>query len=356
MKLHLRASVAALFTTVLLAGPATAQQTIRLTMAASHPATIPWINLMSTYFKPEVDKRLAASGKFKIEWNEAYGGQLYKFNATLSAVQDGITDIGWVGTVFESSKMQLANVTYNAPFATDNALVLAEIFNELNDTMPALKKEWDDHNAVFLAATVVDTHNLFTKTPTVKFEDLKGKKISSPGVAAVFLRGTGAVAVDGALTSWYTDIQSGVTDGVVTIPSGFFPAKLYEVAPHISRLSIGAMFTGGLAINKDSWAKLPPEVKTALREVGREYSKQLGALVNKRSEEAISAMLERGAKLAPWPAEERAKWVSSMPNVARDWARAAEGRGKPGTAVLAAYMDALRNRGETPARNWDKDQ
>jgi TRAP-type transport system periplasmic protein len=59
-------------------------------------------------------------------------------------------------------------------------------------------------------------------------------KISAPGVLGNWLRGTGANAVDGALTTFYTDIQTGVSDGVLSLALGVLPAKLYEVAPYIT--------------------------------------------------------------------------------------------------------------------------
>ncbi len=67
---------------------AQAQQTFKLTIASSHPPAIPWVGLMSTVFVPEVNKRVAELNKgYKIEWREAYGGQLYKANATLTSVE-----------------------------------------------------------------------------------------------------------------------------------------------------------------------------------------------------------------------------------------------------------------------------
>jgi len=64
----------ALAATLGVALPASAQQTFNLTIASSHPTTLPWVGLMSTLFVPEVNKRVEALGKgYKINWREAYG-------------------------------------------------------------------------------------------------------------------------------------------------------------------------------------------------------------------------------------------------------------------------------------------
>lgn len=73
-----------------------------------------------------------------------------------------------------------------------------------------------------------------------------------------------ANAVDGALTTFYTDIQTGVSEGS-SLALGALPAKLYEVAPYVTRVDLGVVFSGGLAINVgDSWDGLPEEVQAAL--------------------------------------------------------------------------------------------
>jgi TRAP-type transport system periplasmic protein len=344
-----------------LALPALAQQTFKLTIASSHPVALPWVGLMSTLFVPEVTKRVEALGKgYRIEWREAYGGQLYKMNATLTSVEQGVADIGWVFHNLEAAKMPLSQFTTVTPFATDDVRVMLAVANEMNEQVPALKAEWDRNNLVFLGASGVDTYHLFTKTPVRTYDDLKGRKISAPGSVGLWLKGSGAVPVDGSLTSYYTDIQSGVSEGTISISTGILPNKIYEVAPYITTVSIGALYNGGMAMNKDSFNKLPAEVQKIVKDVGLLYSKTLGEALMQRYEGALKTMLEVGAKqnppvtAAPLAPGEREKWIRTMPNLAGEWARANAAKG-PTQAIVKTYMDALRSRGVKPAREWDKE-
>ena len=91
--------------------------------------------------------------------------------------------------------------------------------------------------------------------------DLSGKKISAPGALGLWLKGSGAVPVDGSLTSYYTDIQTGVSEGTISIATGILPSKVYEVAPYVTTVDIGALYNGGMAINKDTFNGMPPEVQ-----------------------------------------------------------------------------------------------
>ena len=54
-------------------------------------------------------------------------------------------------------------------------------------------------------------------------------------------------------------------------------------------------------------------------------------------------------------AELRQNWADSLPNIAREWAAAADGNGLPGSKVLEAYMDMMRDADQPIARQWDKE-
>jgi TRAP-type C4-dicarboxylate transport system substrate-binding protein len=353
--------IAALAALGFTATPTKAQEVINLTIGASHPVTIPWVNVMQTFVVPESNRRLQEQGnKYRINWREAYGGQLYKANATLTSVGEGIADLGWVFHTLEGAKMPLNQVAVYAPGVTNDPKLLCDIFNDLNASLPALKAEWDRNNVIYLGGTCGDTHQTWTKFPLRSIDDLKGRKISAAGVLGAWLRGTGAVAVDGSLPTFYTDLKTGVSDGALSVATGMIAIKIHEVAPYVTRVNLGSNYFGGLAVNKDTYAKLPPPVQTLFVQLGREYSARVSAMVNERHVLALKQMVELGAGQTPpvtvadWSEAERLRWFNAMPNIAQDWVKANEARGLPAGQVLSVYMNAARERGAKPIRNWDK--
>jgi len=334
---------------------AEAANEIRLTVASSHTTGLPWVGVMSSHVVPKSNERLEALGSpYRIRWTETYGGALYKFQHTLEAVEIGLTDVGWVGTLWELSKMPLQNVTYYTPFVTDDYRMIMEIFNELHATHPALIEAWEDQNQRFLGASAVDTYHLMTKFPVRSVDDLRGRKILAPGPSAAWLEGTGAVAVEGGLSTYYTQIQTGVADGVLTILSGALPYRIHEVAPYITLVGIGAQITGGMAINLDTWRSLPVELQQIFVELGREYSQGIADEIDVRYRRALEQMQAEGAVVYELPLEERRRWLDGMPNIAGQWAAATEKRGYPANEVIRTYMEAVRERGGTPLRDWDR--
>jgi TRAP-type C4-dicarboxylate transport system substrate-binding protein len=330
-------------------------ETIRLTIASSHTTGLPWVGVMSTLVVPESNRRLEAMGsENRIRWTEAYGGSLYKFGNTLEAVEIGLTDIGWVGTLWELSKMPLQNVTYYAPFVTDDYEMIFEIMNELHERLPALNDAWTAQNQRFLGGSVLDTYHLMTNFPVDSIEDLRGRKILAPGPSASWLEGTGAVPVEGGLTTYYTQLQTGVADGVLTILTGAPPYRIHEVAPYITMIGLGGQLTGGMSINLDTWESLPADVQSVLAELGTEYSRVMADELGVRLERGLVSMQADGAIVSELSQVDKRKWLDGLPDIAGRWVAATEARGIPAGEVLRTYMDAVRRRGGTPLRDWDR--
>ena len=337
-----------------LAAPA-GGETYRLTAGGPQSASLPWIGIIGSLVVPESNVRLEAMGsEHRIVWREAYGGSLYKWQNSLEAIEIGLTDIGWVGALWETSKMPLQNVTYYTPFVTDDLRLLLDLFNDLHETLPALAEAWEEQNQILLGAAGVDTYHLMSTFPVSRVEDLQGRKILAPGPSATWLEGTGAVPVNGGLSTYYTQISTGVADGVLTILSGAYPYRIHEVAPYVTLVGIGAQFNGGVAINLDTWERLPADVQAVMSELGRDYSRTLADMVIQRYEDALAAVQQEGAQVATLPDAEKRKWIDGLPDIAGQWVRSAEARGHPAGETLRAYLAALRTRGGEPLRNWDE--
>lgn len=352
MSVKMTVSVAALAAAVL-ATNANAAETIRLSVGASHPETFLPVGVMVDTWMPRVNELLAEhGGEYEIDWSVSVGGSLYGIRETRSAVADGFVDVGWVGTLWESSAMPLSSVAYFTWFAASDPMITHAAFNQLVETSPELQNEWTQQGLVFLGASGGDSYHLFTKTPVRTISDVTGLKISTPGVAANGLRGSGAVAVDSAITNFYTDVQTGLTDGAFSFYTGIYPTRLYEVAKYVVEIDAGSIIFGGLAMNKARFDGLPEPVRQAIETAGREYSVELAERTASASEAYKQRMIESGVEIVEPDEEFRSAWVNNMPDMATDWIAAQEAKGLAGRAVLDAYMSILRDLGATPARNW----
>ncbi len=181
---------------------ASAQQNINLTAIDGYPVRAMWVKEFSEFFIPEVDKRLAVSGKYKIRWNQAWGGQIVKPGGVLEGIKRGLGDIGVVTTPFHTDKVPMQALAYVTPFISTDPLLVARSLDKLAQQFPEMKKEFADHGQVYLAtAVVLDSYQLFSKSSVKQLADFKGLKISGAGTNLRYLDGLGATGVAGPLTT-----------------------------------------------------------------------------------------------------------------------------------------------------------
>lgn len=345
----------ALAATLALAGTsaAQAQQTVRLTAAGGHPPVFLWVKLIDEFFIPEVDKRLAAAGgKTKVDWTRAWGGTLIKIGSESKGIADGVADIGFVGTVFEAPRFPLQNVSYVAPFGSDDIGTVTNVVADLQTQIPAMGDAWTKNGLVYLGGAALDAYHIWTNFPINSVDDLKGKKINAPGPAANWIKDTGAIAVAGSLNTYYEDIKSGVSNGAIVFSTGAWSAKLHEVAPYVTKVNFGAQYAGGLAINKRRFDSLPADVQKVFREVGAEYTQRFAAAQTAAAAAVLKQMEGAGAKISELSPQERKRWADTLPPVAKGWAADLQAKGQPGEQVLKGYVDGLKKSGAQLPRDW----
>jgi len=330
-------------------------KTYKLTVVAGHPPIFLWVSLARDFFIPEVNRKLkAAGGKDRIIWNQAYGGTIAKIGGALEAIEDGVADMGFVGTLFEAPKMPLHNVSYMTPFTTRNIFTVVSTVSDLQRQIPAFRMEWERHNQVYLGGAALDTYGILTNFPVKTVDDLKGHKIAAPGPSANWLKGTGAVAVAGNLNTYYNSIKTGVYDGTLTFMTAASALKLYEVAPHILMVNFGAQFAGGISLNKDVFDSFSTKTQLIFIDVGRQYSRKLAEAQTEKLNNALATMKSKGATITYLSDSERKRWANMLPNVPMNWAKAMEKKRLPGKLTVSKYLDGIRMSGVSLPRDWDR--
>jgi len=333
--------------------PAKADE-VDVTVVNGHPPVFLWVKHLTETFIPTVSTELEGTG-YSINWTEAYGGTLAAVGGELEAVEDGLAEIGLVPTVFVPAALPLQNITFYTPFGTPDAGTVINIVDNLHETIPGMIASWENYNSEYLGGGfAIDNYFLMTNFPVNSLDDLQGRRIGAPGPAVNWLEGTGAVGVAGNLTTYYNDIQTGVFDGAIVFATAAAPARLQEVAPHITITDFGSAYAGSLVANKDWYDGQSEEVQAALRTGAREYTRAYIAEQTTRVEAAMEALKEGGATITRLPDEERARWAAALPHIADSWAREADDRGLPGSEVLASYIQQLKEAGVDLPRDWSE--
>ncbi|MDA0786740.1 MAG: C4-dicarboxylate TRAP transporter substrate-binding protein [Proteobacteria bacterium] len=349
------ASFAAVGMGLAMAGPANAVEEIKITAASGLPSFSAGTGEVINVFIPEVDKRLAATGNYKIVWTTGWGGAIANQFELFEAIKDGLADVGYVNTLFEGAKLPMEQVTYVTPFGAEDLDAVYDVFNALRGKIPEMDQAYEKHNQYRKGIYGLTTYHFQSTFPIMSLKDIDGRKFGAPGLASNWIKNTGAIAVAGSLSQYYNSLKTGVYDGIVIFESGIGPFKFYEVAPHITKVGIGSQIASNVTFNKDKWDSLPDEVREVMNEVSAIWQAAAKERGRNDAAKSINTAVTNGATVTELPRAEVVKLANAVPNIAKQWAATIDEKGLPGTKLLATYMQLWRDRGVDHARAWDKE-
>ncbi len=354
---HLRLILLSLLATSGLGVPgARAAETIPLTVIDAYAPAALWVRVFLDYYIPEVDRRLAETGNYRIAWNKAFGGTVAKTGGVLEALQYDLADIGIITTPFHPDKIPFFNISYVTPLVTADVGLVARTVDELVERHPQIRAQWKDFRQVYLTtAGSIDSYQVFASDAYEELSGYRGSKIAGVGLNLRYLEGIGAVPVSGSLGEFYNNLATGLTDGALLWAESAVSYKLYEVAPYMIDIRLGAVTSKVVTVNERTWDRLPEEVRGVLASVARDYRDELAAETDRRAVSSRGAFEANGGTIMPVSEAERLAWARSLPNMALEWAETLEGQGLPGRQILREYMDVMRANDQPIVRHWDRE-
>lgn len=333
-----------------------AAEEIPLIAIDSYAPTALWTLVFINYFIPEVDRRLAETGNYKIRWNKAFGGSIAKTRGVLDALQYDLADIGIVTTPYHPDKVPFYNLPYVTPLVTADIGLVARTMSELVERYPVLAEQWQDYRQVYLTtAGSIDTYQVLTNYPVASLDDFRGRKIAGVGLNMRYLTGLDASPVNSGISDWYNNLATGLVDGVIGWAEGSIAYRLYEVAPYLIDVRLGAVSSKVINVNERTWARLPDEVKTVLKVTAEDYRDELAREADRRSAKSRIEFVEHGGTIIPLNLQQRRTWADGLPNIAQEWAEEMEERGLPGFDILHDYMEIMRANDQPIVRHWDRE-
>ena len=333
-----------------------AEQVIRLTAIDSYAPTALWVRVFIDYYIPEVDRRLAEQGKYRIKWNKAFGGTIAKTKGVLEALQYDLADIGVVTTPYHPDKVPFYNLSYVTPLVTADIGLVARTISELVERYPEIGKIWDDYDQVYLTtAGSIDTYQILMTEQISTLDDFRGTKIGGVGLNLRYLEGLDATGVTSGLSDWYNSMSTGLIDGVIAWAEAAMAYKLYEVSPYMLDVRLGAVTSKVISVNRNTWKRLPEEVRVILKQAAYDYRDELARETDRRAQESRLEFQRLGGTIIPLTLAQRKQWAAGLPNMAKSWVKDMEQRGLPGRQLLKDYMDIMRANNQPIVRHWDRE-
>lgn len=241
---------------------AQAQETVTLRLANFASASGGMGRALDAYAKQLEEK---SGGRIKTE--VFHGSSIGPSNKHFDLVRSGVADMAifavWYtpGRFPKTDLFTLPNIVANADTAADTTRILMQLAPE------ELFPEYEGVRMLWLAALSQD--RLFTaKTPVRTVEDIKGKRIRVTGksVQAV-LREVGADPISIPSGEVAEGLQKNSLDGIHASRGTTWALKVGELVDYQTPLlKVHVML--GLAINPETYANLPEDLKPLIDELG----------------------------------------------------------------------------------------
>lgn len=335
---------------------ASATEEVDLSILSGFSPTVAAVKLLQDSFMPGVDARLAETGNYKVNWQEAFSGTLAKPGGELEALEMGLADVGVIITAIHSDKIPLYKIGYVTPFTTTDLVLIHKVLDDLVEKYPAFNETWDDFNQVTLSASgIADNYVVCSSKPINSLSDLEGLKVGGIGPNLRWVKPVGSVGVTGSLGNFYQMVETGVMDAMLVWGEAVVSLKFYEVCPYYFNANLGGANTYTINVNQQAWQKLPAEVQDAMTAAAKQYGVELGNFARELGGVAIETFKSNGGTVTQIDPAERNEWAMTLPNLAQEWAEQMEAEGIPGKAILADYMNAMRDADQPIARQWDQE-
>ncbi len=293
------------------------------------------------WFADEVGARSNGDLKYDIQW----GGALFKANAALQSVADGVADSGTVIAVYYPQEMSVYGIA-DLPFENPDAWVGMRATDEFMRTNEGAIQDLANKNLVYIGTFTTSAVHIGCKGGAIRtVDDIKGKKVRGTGAYGKVFGELGANMVSMSIYKAYQGLDTGLIDCSQGYSYAMNALKQYEVVDSYTLLNWGQVGGVGLFMNKDVYDGLSDSQKDIIMTTGRDMSDYFGKILTAANEAAVANMAKgvdgRKVEIIELPAEERAKLVAAGEKYLGAWKDQVGKAGMDGSAMLDSYMSLI---------------
>ncbi|MGB0438480.1 MAG: C4-dicarboxylate TRAP transporter substrate-binding protein [Primorskyibacter sp.] len=289
------------------------------------------------WFADQVAERSGDDVKINIQW----GGALFKANAAVQSISDGVADMGSVIAVYYPQEMVGYGIA-DLPMNNPDAWVGMRATDALMRSSAEIQADLADKGLVYIGTWTTSAVNIGCKDMAIRTaEDVKGAKVRGVGAYGKVFGEMGANMVRMSIYDAYQGLDTGLIDCSQGYSYAVAALKQAEVMDSYTLLNWGQVGGLGIFMNKDTYDSLTTQQQAVLNEVGADMADEFGRTISTANEKAVASMKAAGVEVIELPSEERAKLVSMGAPFVGAWVQSANAVGLPGEALLEQYRGLI---------------
>lgn len=340
MSFDLRVLTGAACLLVASATSSSAQEKITIRLADSLPSGHVIHELVAKPFMELVTKATNGQVTFQHFPSEQLGKA--KDMAQLTAM--GVADVSYIVPSYSSDKFPLTAVA-ELPGVFDTECQGSLAFYKISHNGGVLEtREFAPNQLRPLVTIALPAYQiqLATSREVKSAKDLVGLKIRTTGGAMdLMMRSIGGVPVRMAAPEIYESLTRGTLDGMIF---SYQSSVSYEFGKMLKSGTEGQNFGTAIltySMGEAKFKSLPENVRKALIEAGEQTTREGCKRFEDGEKAATEKIKSQGMKVINFGPDDKKVFDAAFKNVAEDWVKDLDKRGKPGTEVFKAFTDAL---------------
>jgi TRAP-type C4-dicarboxylate transport system substrate-binding protein len=182
---------------------------------------------------------------------------------------------------------------------------------------PVLEKRLEEKGFIILNWGDAGWVRFFTKSPMVSPEEAKALKLylssGNPTLVQLY-KETGFRPVIISVADLLPGLQTGMVNGFNATPLAALAFQWFALAPHMADLQ-WAPLTGATVIEKQSWEKIPADLRAKLLDASRDTGRKLRTEIRRLNQEAIDVMVKNGLKIHKVPPDAQLRWLKMVEDI-----------------------------------------
>jgi TRAP-type C4-dicarboxylate transport system substrate-binding protein len=286
-------------------------------------------------FAAELESR--SGGRLKVQFFG--GGSLLTGPAMFRGIETGITDIGYSHVYYTPGRMPVCE-GIGLPVGTPTGWVAAHMAYDFYEKFKP--KEFNSVRVLAIHGNAPSV--IISNKPVENLEDLKGVTIRAPSLSGEIVAALGGTPAPTPMMEVYDAIAKGVINGVWAPYETLKTFRFAEVAKYVTVCwQIGSVYPFYLAMNKNSYNKLPRDLQSLVDVLSGEYQERFALMWNEIELVGKAFGIEKGVKFIDLSDQEAARWEKAMEPVFVDYTKTMEGKGFS-AAEIKSWIDYMRER------------
>ena len=270
-------------------------------------------------FAAELESR--AGGKLKVQFFG--GGSLLKAPGMFKGIETGIADIGYSHVYYTPGRMPVCE-GIGLPIGSPTGWVAAHMAYDFYQKFQP--KEFGNVKVLCIHGNAPSM--IICRKPIEKLEDLKGMTIRAPSLSGDCVTALGGTPAPTPMMEVYDAIAKGVNDGVWAPYETLKTFRFAEVAKYVAVCwQIGSVYPFYLAMNKNSYNKLPNDIQSLIDVMSGEYQERYALMWNEIELVGKEFGTTLGVKYIEYSDQEAAKWQKAVERVMEDYTKSMMGKG-----------------------------